>query len=84
MSDLKDFEILDGELIKYKGKDSDVVVPDGVTAIGGCAFDRCHRLMSVTIPEGVTRIGRWAFSGCYDLAYIKFPSSLKERRRNWL
>ncbi len=77
-NDNKDFIIVDGELIKYKGKDSDVVVPDGVTAIGGCAFDRCHRLMSVTIPEGVTRIGGWAFSGCYDLADIKFPSSLKE------
>ena len=33
-----DFEIQDGVLLKYWGESGDVVIPDGATSIGDCAF----------------------------------------------
>ena len=46
-----------------------VVVEEGVTAIGSCAFAKLERVTSVTIPEGVTSIGNGAFENCGLMAY---------------
>ncbi len=48
----------------YDSADSivNVVIEDGVTSVGDCAFSKCGSLMSVTIPEGVTSIGDYAFA----------------------
>jgi hypothetical protein len=43
------------------------VIENGVTNIGGGAFDGCITLADVTIPESVTSIGRYAFRGCPEL-----------------
>ena len=40
-----------------------VIITDGVTGIGACAFQGCEKLRSITIPESVTSFGRDAFSG---------------------
>ena len=55
------FEIENGILKKYHGRDAGVVIPDGVTQIGSWAFSKCKGLSSVTIPAGVTVIGAMAF-----------------------
>ena len=34
----KDFEITDGQLVKYKGEGGNAVIPDSVTVIGYSAF----------------------------------------------
>ncbi len=39
-----DFEIRNGVLIKYNGKESHVIVPDGVVAIGNKAFTVTERV----------------------------------------
>lgn len=78
MSGNKDFVIENGVLKKYTGSDSDVVIPEGVTKIGGSAFEDCTSLTSVTIPNSVTSIGKWAFYGCTSLASIKIPDSVTE------
>ena len=44
-----------------------VVIQDGVTAIGDSAFWYCTGLTSVTIPNTVTTIGDCAFYGCSKL-----------------
>lgn len=36
-------------------------IPDGVTAIGSFAFEKCKKLRQVTIPQSVTEIGGSAF-----------------------
>ena len=43
---------------------TDLVIPNGVTSIGGRAFRNCRGLTSVTIPNSVTSIGESAFKDC--------------------
>ncbi len=57
MSNPSDFVIENGVLKKYKGSDSDVVIPEGVTCIGDSAFSLCSELTNITIPDSVTSIG---------------------------
>ena len=66
MSDINDFVIEDGVLIKYKGDSSDVVIPDSVISIGDGAFWSCTGLTSIEIPSSVSSIGEDAFWGCND------------------
>ena len=70
------FQIKGGKLIKYKGKETDVIIPKGVTSIGDDAFYRCSSLTNIMIPEGVTSIGRWAFCSCEKLKKIMIPDSV--------
>ena len=41
MSDINDFVIEDGVLIKYKGREQIIKIPESVTSIGDCAFIFC-------------------------------------------
>ena len=66
-----------GVLTKYNGPGGDVVIPEGVKAIGERAFYGCKSLESVTIPEGVTKIGGFAFRGCTGLRKVTVPESVK-------
>ena len=68
MNDL--FEIDQGVLKKYKGKESVVIIPNSVTSIGYHAFYNCKGPTSVTIPNSVTTIRSSAFSGCTGLTSI--------------
>ena len=70
MSNNSDFQIEDGVLIEYTGKDKDVVIPDSVKWIGYSAFYGCKSLTSITIPNSVISIGYNAFCGCKSLTSI--------------
>ena len=75
MSNINDFVIKDGVLNRYKGKDAEVVIPEGVTSIGEGAF-RCHGLTTITIPESLTSIGEEAFRWCNELTSVLIPESV--------
>ena len=53
-----------------------VVIEDGVTTIGDCAFRSCGILNSIIIPDSVTRIGDSAFDYCISLTSITIPDSV--------
>lgn len=74
----EDFSIENGVLFKYRGTDSRVVVPEGVTEIAESAFRANTNVKEVILPEGVTKIGYLAFFQCSSLASIQLPSTLNE------
>ena len=76
MSNESDFIIENGVLNKYVGPGGDVVIPEGVTSIGGGVFNECSSLTNITIPDSVTSIGSYAFNGCSSLTNIMIPDSV--------
>ncbi len=73
-----DFVIRNGELVRYHGHSSEIVIPDGVAVIGGSAFEFCAYAERVVIPDGVIVIGAHAFSGCYHLREVVIPDSVEK------
>lgn len=63
---------------KVKKNIQTVIIENGVTSIGNCAFGLCSSLTSVTIPNSVTIIGDGAFAGCSDLISITIPNSVTD------
>jgi len=55
-----------------------VVIEDGVTSIGGGAFQGCDNLTEITIPETVTEIGEDALTDCGNLKDIHFEGSAEQ------
>ena len=81
-----DFQITNGVLTKYTGPGGDVVVPEGVTTIGGGAFGECESLTSIVLPEGVTSIGDYAFYWCTSLTSVVIPegvTNIKDYAFGW-
>lgn len=71
-----DFVILNNILIKYKGRDADITIPDGVVSFADGAFSDNKSIKSVTIPNSVKSISNNAFSGCNNLSTINIPDSV--------
>ena len=81
MSNVNDFVIENGVLVKYKGKGDEVVVPDGVTKIDAKVFRKKSKITSVVVPEGVREIGDFAFQECTKLERVLLPQSLEMVRK---
>ena len=80
MSDIKDFEIENGALIRYKGASIQVEIPTGVTSIESFAFKDCKEIESIKIPKTVASIGYFAFSCCDSLEKIEVEEGCYEFR----
>ena len=55
-----------------------IVIPEGVTKIGYCAFSNCESLKSIEIPKNITEIGVGAFYGCKALANVDIAEGVKK------
>ncbi len=73
-----ELQIWDHQVLHYRGTESNVVIPAGVTRIGSEAFSGCSSLQSVVIPAGVTRIGSEAFDGCSSLQSVVIPQGVTQ------
>ena len=68
-----------GEIKKFdidKNKVKEVVIEDGITAIGMSSFSSFFELRNITIPNSVTTIKEEAFEGCTGLTNINIPNSV--------
>lgn len=72
-----DFVIpVNGLLVKYKGDDENVSIPEGVSAICGSAFFPNNNVKSVVIPSSVVSIGSFALS-CLNLEEVTIPDTVE-------
>jgi len=53
-----------------------IVIEEGVTTIGACAFCGCSSLYGITLPSTITSIGYGAFSGCTGLTGFTVPANV--------
>ena len=51
------FEIVNGVLVKYTGKDKEVIIPEGVIEIGDHCFTDAHFMESITFPSTLKKVG---------------------------
>ena len=71
-----EFVILGANLLKYKGNDENVVIPENVINIDEEAFNKCPKLKSVILPDSVKTISEDAFRNCKKLTEFITPDGL--------
>ena len=64
---MDNFEYMMTQWNSFKDRIKSVVIEDGVTSIGDCAFVRFTNLKSISIPASVETIGFLTFDGCTSL-----------------
>lgn len=57
---------------------TEVIIEEGVTAVGSYAFADCIGLTSAKIGESVTCIGEHAFYGCTNLSDVDIPEGVTD------
>ena len=75
MADETFLTIENGVVTKCDENAVDVVIPEGVTEIGSCAFEECSSLASVSLPKTIELIDEEAFYGCHLLSKITYSGT---------
>lgn len=73
-----DFVIQSGTLLKYRGYEKNVTIPDTVEVISKDAFEQNKNIELVVIPNSVKRIEPYAFWWCDNLHTIALGTGLTE------
>ena len=64
----------DAKWFEYRDQIKRVIINEGITNIGDCAFSGCDKLTKVYIPDSVTIIGHFSFYYCTALNDILIPN----------
>ena len=67
----------EGPWFDYRDQVRTIIIEDGVTAIGECAFYRHTQVQTVRMADSVTLIGEYAFRGNTALTDIQFSGGLE-------
>ncbi len=70
-----EFEIVGGELVKYSGSSTDVVLPKGVVIIGEKVFAG-SAIKRVVVTDDVVEIKNSAFGNCKYLEEVQLPNTI--------
>lgn len=73
-----DFKIEGSKLIKYRGDETHVTIPNAVETICEGAFEENDKIKSVVVPDTVTEIERYAFWGCDNLDTVTLGKGIRE------
>lgn len=71
-----DFEIKGIELVKYRGKNKNVLVPKKVRFVLNGAFENCDFIEHITFQSNLYQIGKKAFDECTNLKSIILPEEV--------
>lgn len=74
---LSDFYISGKILMKYRGNEERVCVPEAVTVIGESCFENNAAIGRVVLPNSVREIRENAFKGCVSMQTIELSDGLK-------
>lgn len=70
--------IKDGTLICSIDRSEDtIVIPEGITRIGDCAYMGNTTIKNVVFPESLIEIGYSAFEGCTNLSNVIYPENVE-------
>lgn len=72
------FQMEGSTLVRYRGTDKSVSVPDTVRVIGQAAFENDTNIELVVLPNSVKRIEAYAFWGCDNLDTVVLGKGLSE------
>ena len=71
-----DFEIIGDELVRYKGNESVVRIPDGIVSISASAFWNNTYVKEVVFPSTLERLGGDCFYYCTNLEKVTIPEKV--------
>ena len=71
-----DFQTQGSTLVKYRGTEERVTIPDTVEVVGESAFENNQKLQFVVIPKSVKRLDAYVFWGCNNLEEVVLGKGL--------
>ena len=71
-----DFQTQGRTLVKYRGTEERVTIPDTVEVVGESAFENNQKVQFVVIPKSVKRLDAYVFWGCNNLEEVVLGKGL--------
>lgn len=71
-----DFLIVASILLAYRGDDEEIIIPEGVTAIGRNVFWENNRIKSIVLPNSMAEIPELCFGAMKSLVKTVIPNNI--------